>query len=116
LQARSIELSFRNYQSLTNIFIGNLDFKVTEGQLWTLFANHGMVETVTIVKDRDTGRPRGFGFIEMWQPVDAQAAVSSLDGAFLNGRVVRVNEARPKLVQGLSDRSVGNRNHRQHHI
>src|SRR6267378_3691274 len=106
-------MSFKNYQSLPNIFIGNLDFDVTEGQLWILFATHGMVETVTIVKNRDTGRPRGFAFVEMTQPTDAQVAVSSLDGAFLNGRAVRVNEARPKLVNALSSRTVGYRNHRR---
>jgi RNA recognition motif-containing protein len=106
---------FKN-QTLTNIFVGNLDFNVTEGQLWTLFASHGMVETVTIVKNRDTGQPRGFAFIEMTQATDAQVAVTSLDGAFLNGRAVRVNEARPKLVNALSSRMVGYRNHRRHLI
>src|SRR6266436_2939147 len=109
-------MSFKNYQSLPNIFIGNLDFDVTEGQLWTLFATHGMVETVTIVKDRDTGQPRGFAFVEMTQATDAQVAVSSLDGAFLNGRAVRVNEARPKLINALTHKSVGNRDHRRHLI
>jgi len=109
-------MSFKNYQSLTNIFIGNLDFDVTEGQLWTLFASHGMVETVTIVKNRDTGQPRGFAFVEMTQATDAQVVVSSLDGAFLNGRAVRVNEARPKVVNALTPKSVGNRDHRRHLI
>jgi cold-inducible RNA-binding protein len=101
---------------MTNIFVGNLDPTVTEGQLWTLFAKYGMVETSTIVLDRDTGRSRGFAFIEMSEIGDAQAAVMSLDGAFLNGRPLRVNEARPKLVADFDRKSISNRDHRYHRI
>lgn len=101
---------------MTNIFVGNLDPSVTEGQLWTLFARHGMVESSIIVLDRDTRRSRGFAFVEMSEVGDAQAAVMSLDGAFLNGRPLRVNEARPKLVPDLQDKTVGSRNHRRHRL
>jgi RNA recognition motif-containing protein len=101
---------------MTNIFVGNLDQAVTEGQLWCLFARHGMVQSSSVVLDRDTGRSRGFAFIEMSEVGDAQAAVMSLDGTFLNGRPLRVNEARPKLVPDLSRLSLGSRDHRHHRI
>ena len=100
---------------MMNIFIGNLDLNATEEQLRTLFATHGTVESVTIVKDRDTGQPRGFAFVEMTQAGEAQSAISSLDGTLLNGRALRVNEARPKLVHDPS-RNSGSRDHRSHQI
>ena len=98
-----------------NIFIGNLDFTATEEQLRTLFAAYGAVETVTIVKDRDTGEPRGFAFVEMPQAAEAQAAISSLDGVLLNERALRVNEARPKLHRDPT-RESGSRDHRRHQL
>ncbi len=98
-----------------NIFIGNLDFTATEEQLRTLFAVYGAVETVTIVKDRDTGEPRGFAFVEMPQAAEAQAAISSLDGVLLNERALRVNEARPKLHRDPT-RESGSRDHRRHQV
>ncbi len=98
-----------------NIFIGNLDLKATEEQLRTLFAGYGAVETVTIVKDRDTGEPRGFAFVEMPQAAEAQAAISSLDGVLLNERALRVNEARPKLHRDPA-RESGSRDHRRHQV
>jgi len=98
-----------------NIFIGNLDFTATEEQLRTLFAGYGAVETVTIVKDRDTGEPRGFAFVEMPQAAEAQAAISSLDGVLLNERALRVNEARPKLHRDPA-RESGSRDHRRHQV
>jgi RNA recognition motif-containing protein len=101
---------------LKNIFIGNLDFSTTEEQLRVLFAAHGTVESITIVKDRDTGEPRGFAFVEMTQAEEAQVAISSLDGTLLNERALRVNEARPKLVHDPSRDSSGNRDHRRHQI
>lgn len=80
-----------------NIFVGNLDITATEQQLRELFAVHGVVENVTIVKDRDTDEPRGMAFVEMTQATEAEAAIAALDGHELNGRSMRVNEARPKL-------------------
>jgi len=100
---------------VTNIFIGNLDFTATEEQLRTLCAAYGAVETVTIVKDRDTGEPRGFAFVEMTQAAEAQAAISSLDGVLLNKRALRVNEARPKLDRDPA-RESGSRDHRRHQL
>ena len=85
---------------MTNIFISNLDITVTEQQLREIFAVHGAVETVTIVVDRDTGEPRGIAFVEMTQTTEAQAAIDALDGKVLNGRSMRVNEARPKAERG----------------
>jgi cold-inducible RNA-binding protein len=99
-----------------NIFVGNLDFSTTEEQLRVLFAAHGTVESVIIVHDRDTRQPRGFAFVEMTQNEQAQAAISSLDGTSLSDRVLRVNEARPKLVSDLNRDSPGNRDHRRHNI
>lgn len=100
---------------MTNIFIGNLDLKASEEQLRSLFATYGTVETVTIVRDRDTGEPRGFAFLEMTQLAEAQAAIAALDGSLLNQRAVRVNEARPKL-QRDRDPAPASRNHRHHRI
>ena len=98
---------------MTNIYGGNLDITATEQQLRELFAAHGNVESITIVKDRDTGEPRGMAFVEMTQPTEAQAAVSALNGTMLNGRQMNVNEARPKLNRDSSHDS-GMRDHRRH--
>jgi cold-inducible RNA-binding protein len=101
---------------VTNVFVGNLDITVTEQQLRELFAAHGVVETITIVKDRDTGEPRGIAFVEMTHATEAQGAISALDKTILNGRAMNVNEARPKLhrdpMRGNSDR----RDHRRHRM
>jgi len=100
---------------VTNVFVGNLDITVTEQQLRDFFAPHGTVETITIVKDRDTGEPRGIAFVEMMQATDAQGAISALDGTMLNGRPISVNEARPKL-HGDAVRDSGRRDHRRHRM
>ena len=100
-----------------NIFIRNLDPEATEDQLRTLFAAHGTVESVTIVKDRDTSQSRGVAFVEMTSAEEARAAISALDGVVLNDRPLRVNEARPKLVHDPEDKvSTGTRDHRRHQI
>ena len=81
----------------TRVFVGNLSFDVNEDQLRTLFEEGGrQVTTVTIVMDRDTGRPRGFGFVEMANDADAQAGIQSLNGRQLAGRPLTVNEARER--------------------
>jgi cold-inducible RNA-binding protein len=82
---------------VTNVFVGNLDIAVTERQLRELFAAHGVAETITVVKDRDTGEPRGIAFVKMTHATEAQGAISALDKTILNGRAMNVNEARPKL-------------------
>jgi len=79
-----------------NIYVGNLDFKVTEDELRQAFSAYGQVDNVTILKDRDTGQPRGFGFVEMGNSEEAQKAISSMNGAQLGSRALNVNEARPK--------------------
>ena len=81
---------------LTNIFVGNLDFGATEDSIRALFEAHGAVERVSIVTDRDTGRSRGFGFVEMTDASEAQRAIAALNGAKLGGRALNINEARPK--------------------
>ena len=101
---------------MKNIFVGNLDFNTTEEELQTLFTAYGTVESVTIVKDRDTGQSRGFAFVEMPQHDEAQVAIRSLDGALLKERMLRLNEARPKLVPESSRESLGGRDHRRHQI
>jgi RNA recognition motif-containing protein len=100
---------------MTNIFVGNLDITATEQQLRELFSAHGAVETVTIVKDRDTGEPRGIAFVEMAQATEAKGAIAALDGHELNGRAMRVNEARPK-AQPDTTRDSGMRGHRRHNM
>ena len=78
------------------IFVGNLSFATTEEELSQLFAPYGVVERVQIIQDRETGRSRGFGFVEMPDTTEAQAAITGLQGATLGGRTLTVNEARPR--------------------
>jgi cold-inducible RNA-binding protein len=101
---------------MTNIFVGNLDFGITEHQLRELFAAHGVVNAVSIVTDRDTGQPRGFGFVEMEFAHDAEQAIRSLDGSLLNQRALRVNEARPKSEEKRQSGAPRGRDHRRHRI
>lgn len=81
---------------MKNIFVGNLSFNTSEEQLRALFATYGTVERVSILNDRDTGRSRGFGFVEMTNEAEAEKAIAALNGANLDGRTLNVNEARPK--------------------
>jgi len=77
------------------IYVGNLPFNATEDDVRSLFSQYGNVIDVHLVNDRETGRPRGFGFVEM-ENADADKAVAALDQADFNGRSLRVNEARPR--------------------
>jgi len=81
---------------LKNIFVGNLDFGATEATVRSWFEEYGAVERVSIVTDRDTGRSRGFAFVEMTNADEADRAINSLNGASVNGRALNVNEARPR--------------------
>ena len=81
---------------MKSIFVGNLDFGVTEDMIRSLFEAHGTVERVTIMTDRDTGRSRGFAFVEMANPKEADQAITAVNGTNLSGRALNVNEARPK--------------------
>lgn len=81
---------------MKNIFVGNLPFSATEDDLRQLFDPYGRLERVSIVTDRETGRSRGFGFVEMANNSEADGAISGLDGRDWNGRPLKVNEALPK--------------------
>jgi cold-inducible RNA-binding protein len=85
---------------VTNIFVGNLSYQVTQEDLQAAFEAYGAVERVNIVTDRATGQPRGFAFVEMADSQAAQTAISQLNGAELRGRAMNVNEARPKPTGG----------------
>jgi len=79
-----------------NIFVGNLDFGATEESVRALFEEYGAVERVSVLKDRDKGRSRGFGFVEMTNADEADRAINALNGFNFGGRPLNVNEARPK--------------------
>lgn len=81
---------------MKNIFVGNLDFGATEDTIRSMFEAYGTVERVSVVTDRDTGRSRGFAFVEMSDAAEADRAINALNGANLGGRAINVNEARPK--------------------
>ena len=78
-----------------NIYVGNLPYSATGDELEALFSKHGTVERASVITDRETGRPRGFGFIEM-PDADGRKAIEALDGYDLSGRKLNVNEARPR--------------------
>jgi RNA recognition motif-containing protein len=85
---------------MKNIFVGNLVFSATEASIRSLFERYGAVERVNVVTDRDTGRSRGFAFVEMSDEAQADRAINELNGAELDGRALNVNEARPKPQGG----------------
>ena len=85
---------------MKNIFVGNLDFGTTEASLRALFEAYGNVEKVNLITDRDTGRSRGFAFVEMSDAAEADRAITALNGSNLDGRALNVNEARPKSEGG----------------
>jgi RNA recognition motif-containing protein len=82
------------------IYVGNLSYDVTDSALEQLFAQHGTVESAQVVMDRDTGRSKGFGFVEMKTDQEAQAAIAALNGQMIGGRNLTVNEARPREERG----------------
>jgi len=81
---------------MKNIFVGNLDFSATEASIRSLFEPYGNIERVNLVTDRETGRSRGFAFVEMTDAAEADKAIAALNGTEQNGRALNVNEARPK--------------------
>jgi uncharacterized membrane protein YgcG len=85
---------------LKNIFVGNLDFNTSEEELRQMFEAHGQVDRVSIMTDRDTGRSRGFGFVEMTNTEEGDKAIAALNGTQVGGRTLNVNEARPKVERG----------------
>jgi cold-inducible RNA-binding protein len=88
------------FTTMKNIFVGNLDFGATDSSVRTLFEPYGQVDRVNVVTDRDTGRSRGFAFVEMPDADQADQAIAALNGANLEGRALNVNEARPKTQGG----------------
>jgi RNA recognition motif-containing protein len=81
---------------MKNIFVGNLDFGTTEDALRSLFEQYGTVDRVSVIRDRDTGQPRGFAFVEMSDESQAERAIAALNGTNFGGRAINVSEARPK--------------------
>ncbi len=81
---------------MKNIFVGNLSFNTSEEELRQIFEGYGQVDRVSIMTDRDTGRSRGFGFVEMASNEDGEKAITALNGSQVGGRTINVNEARPK--------------------
>ena len=78
------------------LYVGNLPYEVMEDELREMFAAHGEVSSVTIISDRHTGRPKGFGFVEMPNQAEAESAIESLNESEISGRNIKVNEARPR--------------------
>jgi cold-inducible RNA-binding protein len=87
---------------MKKIYVGNLSFNTTEDELRQLFTEHGAVESVAVVTDRQTGQSRGFGFVEM-ATADADTAINALNGTTLGDRSLKINEARPRRNGGGSD-------------
>lgn len=96
------------------LYVGNLAFSTSSEELQQLFAQAGTVETATVIEDRETGRSRGFGFVEMATKEDGQKAIEQLNGTDLNGRNLTVNEARPREDRGNrgGGRNFGGGGHR----
>ncbi len=79
-----------------NIYIGNISYQTTEDEVQTLFGEHGTVDSVHLISDRETGRSKGFGFVEMPNDEEAKKAIEAVDGSEFGGRQLKVNEARPR--------------------
>ena len=91
------------------IYVGNLSYSTTDEDLEGAFASHGAVTSAQVVTDRDTGRSRGFGFVEMTSQEEAEAAIQAMNGANLQGRPLRVNESRPREGGGGGGGGGGSR-------
>jgi RNA recognition motif-containing protein len=97
---------------MTSIYVGNLSFTATEDELRSAFAEHGQVSAVSIVKDRETGRPRGFAFVEMPNSQEAAAAIRELNLRQIGDRPITVNEARPRADRPRRGGGGGSRRNR----
>ena len=84
----------------TNLYVGGLPYSITDDQLRDLFSEHGTVDSARVITDRDTGRSRGFGFVEMSSSEEAEKAIAAVNGMELGGRTLTVNEARGKSERG----------------
>lgn len=98
---------------MKKIYVGNLSFSSTEESLRSLFEEYGTVETVSLITDRDTGRSRGFAFVEMPDADQAQSAIDALHGTEFEGRDLTVNEARPRNDRGGGGGGRGGRRERR---
>ena len=95
-----------------NIYVGNLNYKFSDDDLKELFEEFGSVDSANVIKDRDTGRSKGFGFVEMENDEEAEAAIEELDGAEVDGRAIKVNKAKPKGSGGGGGKRGGGRYNR----
>jgi cold-inducible RNA-binding protein len=95
-----------------NLYVGNMSYDTTRERLQELFGAYGEVTSVNIITDRETGRPRGFGFVEMTTEEGARAAITALDGRDVDGRALRVNEAKPRAPRGGGGRGRDDRSSR----
>src|SRR5262249_30082421 len=94
---RGTERRFSRSTSMgKKLYVGNLAYSITDSDLERMFAAHGTVQSAQVIMDRDTGRSKGFGFVEMGSDQEAQAAIAAMNGAESDGRTLTVNEARPK--------------------
>ena len=91
------------------LYVGNLSFSVDSTSLEEWFAAHGTVESAQVITDRDTGRSKGFGFVEMSSEDEAQSAISAMDGQEFDGRAIKVNEAKPRENRGFGGGGGGRR-------
>ena len=82
------------------LYVGNLGYSATDADLQQLFGAHGTVQSAQVINDRDTGRSKGFGFVEMNSSAEAEAAIAALNGKEHDGRALKVNEAKPKTSSG----------------
>src|SRR5688500_8473153 len=94
----------------TKLYVGNLSFDTTTQDLETMFGESGTVQSANIIEDRETGRSRGFGFVEMSSKEEAKAAISALDGKEVEGRNLKVNEAKPREDRGNGGGGYGGGN------
>jgi RNA recognition motif-containing protein len=94
----------------TKLYVGNISFNTSSQDLEDLFAGSGTVQSASVVEDRETGRSRGFGFVEMSSNEEAQSAIASLDGKEVDGRNLKVNEAKPREDRGGSRGGFGGGN------
>src|SRR5581483_4242444 len=104
LSEPGVRPTFRRLQMAKKLYVGNLTYEVNNASLEQMFVAHGTVQSAQVVMDRDTGRSKGFGFVEMANDQEAQNAIKALDGQLHEGRALTVNEARPR-----EQRSSGSR-------
>ena len=94
---------------MKKLFVGNLSFGATEDTIRSLFENHGTVQSVSLITDRDTGRSKGFGFVEMTNDAEAARAIAAVNGKEVDGRALTVNEARPREERAGGSNGGGRR-------